>query len=174
MVPQVLLLPTVLLLYPPWSQCVFFFLSPTFKVTTGSWGPGISEPQQPYLISKSASPTAAGAFSSLLVLGNSFFQWTKPQHQAHWFGCNGARGLHWYRLKDCLVPGAGGGFSGGLEIDFPRAATSIANLWSVLFCSSLHLFSYFFSMSLFWNTLLFQLTGSWTWTAPLLSFEAFA
>ena len=87
------------------------FWSPTFKVTMGSRGPDISEPRQPYLISKSASPTTAGASSSFLALGHSFFQWPKAQHQSHWFGCNGALGLHalglrWDRLKDCPAPGA--------------------------------------------------------------------
>ncbi|MXQ99714.1 hypothetical protein E5288_WYG006475 [Bos mutus] len=55
----------------------------------GSRGPDISEPQQPYLLSKSASPTTAGASSSFLALGHSFFQWPKARHQAHWFGLNG-------------------------------------------------------------------------------------
>ena len=82
------------------------FWFPTFKVTTGSRGPGIFEPHQPYLIFKSASPTTVRAFPSLLALGHSFFRWRKPQHQAHWFGCNGAWGLHWDELKICLVPGA--------------------------------------------------------------------
>ena len=36
----------------------------------GSWGPDISEPQQPYLLSKSASPTTAGASSSFFALGH--------------------------------------------------------------------------------------------------------
>ena len=38
------------------------------------------------------------------------------------------------RLKDCPVPGADEVFRRA-EIDFPRAAASIANLLSVLFCS---------------------------------------
>ena len=41
----------------PVSTMKSVFWSPTFKVTIGSWGPDISEPRQPYLISKSASPT---------------------------------------------------------------------------------------------------------------------
>ena len=65
-------------------------LVPAFKVTMGSRGPDISEPRQPYLISKSASPTTAGASSSFLALGHSFFQWPKAWHQAHWFDCNRA------------------------------------------------------------------------------------
>nr|XP_014331975.1 PREDICTED: probable ergosterol biosynthetic protein 28 [Bos mutus] len=48
----------------------------------GSRGPDISEPQQPYLLSKSASPTTAGASSSFLALGHSFFQWPKARHPA--------------------------------------------------------------------------------------------
>ena len=90
------------------------FWSPTFKVTMGSRGPDISEPQQPYLISKSASPTTAGASSSFLALGPSFFQWPKARHRAHWLGCNRAHGLCWDQLKDCPVPGADEmRFSGG-------------------------------------------------------------
>ena len=54
-------------------------LVPTFKVTMGSQGPNISEPWQPYLISKSASPTVVGASFSFLALGHSFFQWPKAQ-----------------------------------------------------------------------------------------------
>ena len=54
-------------------------LVPTFKSTMGSRGPNISEPWQPYLISKSASPTVAGASFSFLALGHSFFQWPKAQ-----------------------------------------------------------------------------------------------
>ena len=42
--PPALFLPTALLLCPLGSQ----FWSPTFKVTVGSRGPGISEPRQPY------------------------------------------------------------------------------------------------------------------------------
>ena len=80
--------------------------SPTFKVTMGSRGPDISEPWQPYLISKPTSSTTAGASSSFLVLVRSFFQWPKTWYQAHWFGCNGARSLLWEWLKDCPVPGA--------------------------------------------------------------------
>ena len=80
--------------------------SPTFKVTMGSRGPDISEPQQPYLISKSASPTTVGASSSFLALGHSFFQGPKAWHQPHWFGCNGAQRLRRDRLKDSPVPGA--------------------------------------------------------------------
>ena len=72
----------------------------------GSRGPNISEPRQPYLISKSASPTIAEASFSFLALEHSFFQWPKALHQAHWFGCNGAQGLHWDRLNNCPVPGA--------------------------------------------------------------------
>ena len=90
----------------PVSTMKSMFWSPTFKVTMGSRGPDISESWQLYLISKSASPTTAGASSSFLALGHSFFQWLKAWHQAHWFGCNGARGLRWDRLKDCPVPGA--------------------------------------------------------------------
>ena len=90
----------------PVSTVKSMFWSPTCKATVGSRGPDISEPQQPYLISKSASPTTAGASSSFLALGHSFFQWPKAWHQAQWFGCNGAQGLHWDRLKDCPVPGA--------------------------------------------------------------------
>ena len=95
----------------PVSTMKSMFWFPTFKVTMGSRGPDFSEPRQPYLISKSASPTTAGAPSSFLALGHSFFQWPKAQHQSHWFGCNGALGLHalglrWDRLKDCPVPGA--------------------------------------------------------------------
>ena len=111
----------------PVSTMKSMFWSPTFKVTVDSWGPDISEPRQPYLISKSASPTTAGASSSFLALGHSFFQWPKAQHRPHWFGCNGAWGLHWDRLKDCP--------SRGPKIDLPRAAASIANLLSVLFHS---------------------------------------
>ena len=67
----------------PVSTMKSLFWSPTLKVTMGSRGPDISEPQQPYLISKSASPTTAGASSSFLALGHSFFQWPKAWHQAH-------------------------------------------------------------------------------------------
>ena len=82
------------------------FWSPSFKVTMGPRGPDISEPRQPYLMSKSASPTTAGASSSFLALGHLFFQLPKPWPWAHWFGCNGAWGLGWDRLRDCPVPGA--------------------------------------------------------------------
>ena len=61
-------------------KSMFWFL--TFKVTMGSQGPDISEPRQPYIISKSASPATAGASSSFLALGHSFFQWPKP-HTGH-------------------------------------------------------------------------------------------
>jgi len=100
----------------------------------GSRGPNISEPWQPYLISKPATLTTAGASFSFLALEHSFFQWPKPQHQAHWFGCNGARGLHWDRLKDCPVPGAEEVFWRA-KIDFSRAVASIVNLLSVRFRS---------------------------------------
>ena len=90
----------------PVSTMKSMFWSPTSKVTMGSWGPDISELRQPYLISKPASPTTAGASSSFLALGHSFFQWPKAQHRAHWFGCIRARGLRWDRLKDYPVPGA--------------------------------------------------------------------
>ena len=73
----------------PVSTMKSLFWSPTFKVTVGSRGPDISEPRQPYLISKSASPTTAGASSSFLASGHSFFQWPNPRHQAHWVGFNG-------------------------------------------------------------------------------------
>ena len=97
----------------PVSTMKSLFWSPTFKVTVGSRGPDTSEPRQPYLISKSASPTTAGASSSFLASGHSFFQWPNPRHQAHWVGFNGARGLRWDRLKGCPVPGAEGGFREG-------------------------------------------------------------
>ena len=100
----------------------------------GSWGPNISEPRQPYLISKPATPTTAGASFSFLALEYSFFQWPKPQHRAHWFGCNGVQGLHWDQLKDVLSLGQRR-FSGGPKIDFPRAVASIVNLLSVRFRS---------------------------------------
>ena len=90
----------------PVSTMKSVFWSPTSKVTMGSRGPDISEPRQPYLISKSASPTTVGASPSFLALGHSFFQWPKARHRAHWFGCNGAQGLPWDRLKDFPVPGA--------------------------------------------------------------------
>ena len=96
------------------------FWSPTFKVTMGSRGPDISEPRQPYLISKPASPTTAGASSSFLALGHSFFQGPKAWHQPHWFGCNGARGLRWDRLKDCPVPGAEEVFQKARDKTFPE------------------------------------------------------
>ena len=115
----------------PVSSMKSMFWSPAFKVTVGSRGPDISEPWQPYLISKPASPTTGGASSSFLALGHSFFQWPKARHWAHWFW---ARGLCWDQLKDCPVPGAQEVF-GGPERDFPRAAASIANLLSVLFRS---------------------------------------
>ena len=72
----------------PVSTMKSMFWSPTFKVAMGSRGPDISEPRQPYLISKSASPTTEGASFSFLALGHSFFQWPKARHQAHCFGCN--------------------------------------------------------------------------------------
>ena len=100
----------------------------------GSQGCDISEPQQPYLISKSASPTTAGASSSFLALGHSFFQWPKAWHRVHWFGCNGARGLRWDWLKDCPVPGADEVFRRARD-RLSQAAASIANLLSVLFRS---------------------------------------
>ena len=148
--PQVWLLPTVLLLYPPGSQC---FGPPRLSLPR-ALGDLISLSPSSPLVSKSASPTTVGAFSSLLALGHSLFQWPIPQHQAHRFGCNGARGLCWDLLKGCPVPGAGGGFPGGPKIDFPGAAASIANLQPVLFYSSLYFFPYFFSISvsLFRNT----------------------
>ena len=65
----------------PVSTMKSLFWSPTLKVTMGSRGPDISEPQQPYLISKSASPATAGASSSFLALGHSFFQGPKARHQ---------------------------------------------------------------------------------------------
>ena len=95
------------------------FGPPTFKVTMGSWGPNISEPRQTYLISKSASPTIAGASFSFLALGHSFFQCPKPWHWAHWFGRNGAWGLLWDRGRTVLSLGQMR-FSGGPEIDFPK------------------------------------------------------
>ena len=100
----------------------------------GSRGPDISEPWQPYLISKPASPTTAGASSSFLALVHSFFQWPKAWHQAHWFGCNGAQGLRWDRLKDFPVPGADEVFRRARD-RLSQAAASIANLLSVLFHS---------------------------------------
>ena len=112
----------------PVSTMKSVFWSPTSKVTMGSRGPDISEPRQPYLISKSASPTTAGASSSFLALGHSFFQWPKAWHQAHWFGCIGPG------PPLGLVEGQRR-FSGRPEIDFPRAAASIVNLLSVLFRS---------------------------------------
>ena len=118
----------------PVSTMKSMFWSPTFKVTMGSRGPDISEPRQPYLISKSASPTTAGASSSFLALGHSFFQWPKAQHRAHWFGCIRARGLRWDRLKDCPVPGAEEVFRRAQD-RLPKAAARIANLLSVPFCS---------------------------------------
>ena len=112
----------------PVSTIKSMFWSPTFKVTMGSRGPDISEPWKPYLISKPASPTTAGASSSFLALGHSFFQWPKAWHQAHWFGCIGPG------PPLGLVEGQRR-FSGRPEIDFPRAAASIVNLLSVLFRS---------------------------------------
>ena len=56
----------------PVSSMKSMFWSPAFKVTVGSRGPDISEPWQPYLISKPASPTTAGASSSFLALGYLF------------------------------------------------------------------------------------------------------
>ena len=53
----------------PVSTVKSMFWSPTCKATVGSRGPGISEPRQPYLISKSASPTTAGASSAFLASG---------------------------------------------------------------------------------------------------------
>ena len=90
----------------PVSTMKSLFWSPTFKVTVDSRGPDISEPRQPYLISKSASPTTAGASSSFLASEHSFFQWPNAGHWAHWCGCNGAQGFCWDRLKGCPVPGA--------------------------------------------------------------------
>ena len=90
----------------PVSTMKSMFRSPTFKVAMDSWGPDISDPWQPYLISKWASPTTPGASSSFLALGHSFFQWPKAWHQAHWFGCNETQDLRWDRLKDRPVPGA--------------------------------------------------------------------
>ena len=56
----------------PVSTMKSMFWSPNVKVTMGSQGPDISEPRQPYLISKPASPTTAGASSSFLALGYLF------------------------------------------------------------------------------------------------------
>ena len=58
----------------------------------------------------------------------------KSSAPAHWFGCNRAQGLRWDRLKDSPVPGADEVFRRA-EIDFPRAAASIANHLSALFRS---------------------------------------
>ena len=77
-----------------------------------------------------------GASSSFLALGHSFFQWPKARHWARWFGCNGAWGLCYDRLKDCPVLSLGQmRFSRGPEMDFPRAAAGTVNLLTVLFAS---------------------------------------
>ena len=85
-------------------------LVPAFKVAMGSRGPDISEPWQPYLISKSASPTTEGASSSFLALGHSFFQ--RPK--AHWFGCNGA-GPPLGPVEGLSCPWGRGGFLEGQD-----------------------------------------------------------
>ena len=58
----------------------------------------------------------------------------KRRHRAHWFGCNGARGLRWDGLKDCPVPGADEVFRRARD-RLSQAAASIANLLSILFHS---------------------------------------
>ena len=122
----------------------------------------VSEPRHPCLVCRPSRPTTVLVDSRFLaVLGHLFFQWPNPRHRAHRLGCNVGPGFHGGLLKDWSPLQEGGAFMGS-PAGFPKAAGSIANLWSALLLSSLHLFSVSFlaSVSLFLNTLL-AISISW-------------
>ena len=114
------------------------FWSPTFKVIMGSRGPAISEPGQPYLISKPASPTTVGASSSFLALGTHSSSGPKLGTGHTGLAVTGP-GASWGPVEGLSCPWGRGGFPEGPRLTFPeqQLALQISCLFSFVPSGSL-------------------------------------
>ena len=90
----------------------------------GSRGPDISEPQQPYLLSKSASPTTAGASSSFLALGTHSSSGPKLGTGHTGLAVTGP-GASWGPVEGLSCPWRRGGFLEGPRLTFPEQQLAV-------------------------------------------------
>ena len=104
----------------------------------GSRGPDISEPRQPYLLSKSASPTTAGASSSFLALGTHSSSGPKLGTGHTGLAVTGP-GASWGPVEGLSCPWGRGGFPEGPRLTFPeqQLALQISCLFSFVPSGSL-------------------------------------